>query len=228
MAAAAEHAGFDAVFVTDHPIPGERWLRDRRASLARSLRRALVRGGGDARLRLVTYVLVLPYRNPFLAAKSAASLDVLSGGRLVLGVSAGYLEAEFAALGADFAARNDATDDAIAVLRATWSGEVVTREGHGFRAEGNRALPRPVQRPGPPIWVGGNSRRAIRRAVEHGDGWLPFPAPARLATHVRTAALASLDDLRAAPRLRARARREGRAHRAARGLASSRSASSSA
>ena len=196
MARAAERAGFDGVYVTDHPIPGEKWLRTGGHHSLDPFVALSFAAAATERVRLITYVLVLPYRNPFLAAKAAASLDVLSGGRLVLGVSAGYLEAEFAAAGADYAARNEVTDDAIGVLRATWSGEVVQRDGRGFRAEGNRALPRPVQQPGPPIWVGGNSKRAIRRAVEHADGWLPFPAPARLAKHVSTAAIGSLDDLR--------------------------------
>jgi probable F420-dependent oxidoreductase len=196
MASAAESAGFDGVYVTDHPIPGEKWLRTGGHHSLDPFVALSFAAAATERLRLITYVLVLPYRNPFLAAKAAASLDVLSGGRLVLGVSAGYLEAEFAAAGADFAARNEATDDAIAALRATWTGEVVSLAGRGYRAEANRALPRPVQQPGPPIWVGGNSKRAIRRAVELAEGWLPFPAPARLATHVRTAALGSLDDLR--------------------------------
>ena len=142
-------------------------------------------------------MLVLPYRNPFLVAKAAATLDVLSGGRVTLGVAAGYLESEFAALGVPFAERNERADEAIPALRAAWSGERVEIAGKGFQAGGNLALPRPIQRPGPPIWVGGNSRRAIRRAVELGDGWLPFPAPKRLASHVRTAALTNLEELRA-------------------------------
>jgi probable F420-dependent oxidoreductase len=142
-------------------------------------------------------VLVLPYRNPFLVAKAAATLDVLSGGRLLLGVAAGYLEGEFAALGADFAARNETCDEGLRALRAAWTGEPVALEGRGFAARGNVQRPPPRQRPGPPLWIGGNAPRAIRRAVEHGDGWLPFPAPARLAGHVRTAALETLAGLRA-------------------------------
>jgi probable F420-dependent oxidoreductase len=196
MARTAERAGFDAVYVTDHPIPGERWLRTGGHHSLDPFVALSFAAAATERVRLVTYVLVLPYRNPFLAAKAAATLDVLSGGRLSLGVSAGYLEAEFAAVGADHSARNEVSDEAIAAMREVWSGEVVERTGRGWRAEGNRALPRPLQQPGPPIWVGGNSRRAIRRAVELGDGWLPFPAPPRLAAHVRTAPLATLDDLR--------------------------------
>jgi probable F420-dependent oxidoreductase len=203
MARAAEDAGFDAVSVTDHPAPPARWVaggghHSLDPFVALSFAAAATRS-----LRLLTHVLVLPYRNPFLAAKAAASLDVLSGGRLLLGVAAGYLEGEFAALGADFARRNEATDAAIRILRAAWGGVPVDLEGAGFRARGIVQRPAPPARPGPapwpgpPVWVGGNSRRAIRRAVELGDGWLPFPAPARLAGHVRTAAMETLDDLRA-------------------------------
>jgi probable F420-dependent oxidoreductase len=150
-----------------------------------------------ARIRLLTHVLVLPYRNPFLVAKAAATLDVLSGGRLVLGVAAGYLEGEFAALGADFAGRNERCDEALRALRAAWSGEPVTLESAGFSARGNAQRPLPVQQPGPPLWIGGNAPRAMRRAVELGDGWAPFPAPAKLAGHVRTAPIESMADLRA-------------------------------
>ena len=197
MAQAAEAAGFAAVYVTDHPIPGDAWLRSGGHHSLDPFVALSFAAAASTQLRLQTHVLVLPYRNPFLTAKAAASLDVLSGGRLTLGVAAGYLESEFAAAGADYAARNEVSDETIAAMRATWTGESVALRGRGFRAEGNRALPVPLQKPGPPIWVGGNSRRAIRRAVELGDGWLPFPAPARLASHVHTAALTSLDDLRA-------------------------------
>jgi probable F420-dependent oxidoreductase len=198
MARAAEAAGFGAVYVTDHPMPGEEWLRSGGHHTLDPFVALAFAAAATERLRLQTHVLVLPYRNPFLVAKAAASLDALSGGRLTLGVSAGYLESEFAALGVPFADRNERTDEAIAALRAAWTGDCVRFEGSGFRAEGNRALPLPAQRPGPPIWVGGNSRRAIRRAVELAEGWLPFPAPQRLARRVRTASLGSLEELRAA------------------------------
>ncbi len=197
MARSAERGGFDACAVTDHPFPGDAWLRSGGHHALDPFVALSFAAAATRQIRLLTHVLVLPYRNPFLAAKAAASLDVLSGGRLTLGVAAGYLESEFAALGADFAARNELADEALAAMRAAWSGESVSLAGRGFRAEGNRALPQPLQKPGPPIWVGGNSRRAIRRAVESADGWLPFPAPARLASRVGTAALATLDDLRA-------------------------------
>jgi probable F420-dependent oxidoreductase len=197
MARAAEAAGFDAVSVTDHPMPPARWVAAGGHHSLDPFVALSFAAAATERIRLLTHVLVLPYRNPFLVAKAAATLDVLSGGRLLLGVAAGYLEGEFEALGADFAARNDRCDESLRALRAAWSGEPVTFDGHEFTARGNAQRPPPRQRPGPPLWIGGNAPRAIRRAVEHGDGWLPFPAPARLAGHVRTAALETLADLRA-------------------------------
>jgi probable F420-dependent oxidoreductase len=197
MARSAESAGFDAAFVTDHPFPSD----------------AFVAGGGHhaldpfvalsfvaaatTRLKLQTHVLVLPYRNPFLTASAAATLDAVSGGRVILGVAAGYLKDEFEALGADFDTRNTFCDEAIRAIRGAWSEDGLHFEGTGYRAAGHTLRPKPVQKPHPPIWVGGNSRQAIRRAVELGDGWLPIPAPKKMAGAIRTASIASLDDLRA-------------------------------
>ncbi len=197
MARAAEAAGFDAVSVTDHPFPPARWVAAGGHHALDPFVALSFAAAATTRLQLLTQVIVLPYRNPFLVAKAASTLDVLSRGRLILGVAAGYLQAEFAALGADFENRNDVTDEAIDAIRAAWSGEAIDLEGRRFTAKGNAQLPRPTQSSGPPIWVGGNSRRAIRRAVERAQGWHPFPAPAKLASHARTAAMESLDDLRA-------------------------------
>jgi probable F420-dependent oxidoreductase len=149
-----------------------------------------------ARLRVQTNLCVVPYRNPFLTAKAVATLDSLSGGRLIFGAGAGYLEPEFRALGVDYAARNELFDEALVVMKQVWTGESVDVAGRGFAAHGHHALPRPAQRPHPPIWIGGNSRRAIRRAVEHGDGWMPIPNPAGLAERRRTPGLETLADLR--------------------------------
>ncbi len=196
MARAAEDAGLDAVAVTDHPAPPARWVAAGGHHSLDPFVALSFAAAATTRIRLLTQVVVLPYRNPFVLAKAAASLDALSGGRLILGGAAGYLEPEFAALGADFAGRNEASDEAIDVLRAAWRGEAVDVAGRRFLAKGTAQLPRPAQPNGPPIWIGGNARRAIRRAVERGDGWMPFPAPAKMAGWTRTAALESLEDLR--------------------------------
>lgn len=195
MAGAAEAAGFDAAFVTDHPIPEDGWLASGGHHTLDPFVALAIAGAATTRLRLQTHVLVLPYRNPFLAAKAAATVDVASGGRLILGVAAGYLEGEFAALGVDFDARNELSDEAIQVMKRVWTESGVKVSGRGFDAPGNTALPRPVQTPHPPIWVGGNSRRAIRRAVELADGWVPFPARGRMARVIRTGTIASVEDL---------------------------------
>jgi probable F420-dependent oxidoreductase len=196
LARAAEAAGFDACHVTDHPFPTERWMKGGGHHAHDPFVALAFAAAATRRIRLQTNILVLPYRNPFLTARSAASLDALSDGRLILGVAAGYLKAEFRALGVDFDSRNERSDEAIRAIKAAWTQDVVQFKGTDFEALGNVLEPKPVQKPHPPIWVGGNSTRAIRRAVELGDGWLPFLSPELLARTSRTARLDSLDELR--------------------------------
>ncbi|HEX3948007.1 MAG TPA: TIGR03619 family F420-dependent LLM class oxidoreductase [Acidimicrobiales bacterium] len=195
LSAAAEAAGFDAVYTTEHPFPDDGWLAHGGHHALDPLVALSFAAATTSRVRLHTNLFVLGYRNPFLAAKGLSTLDWLSGGRLIVGIGAGYLEKEFAALGASFEDRNDRVDESIRAMQAAWTGEPVDLSGTGYRADGNVMLPRPTQRPHPPIWIGGNSRRAIRRAVELGDGWSPFPAPARAAGRTHTAALATVEDL---------------------------------
>jgi probable F420-dependent oxidoreductase len=126
------------------------------------------------RVRLGTAVLVLPQRNAFLVAKQAAALDVLSDGRLLLGIGVGHREAEFRLLGADFAHRGAVTDEAIEVIQALWREPVATYHGRFFGFDGARMLPKPAHG-GPPIWIGGGqSPRALRRVARYGSAWLPF------------------------------------------------------
>lgn len=195
LARAAEDLGFDAVYVTEHPFPADDWLAHGGHHALDPLVTLAVAATATSRIGLHTHLFVPAYRNPFLAAKGIATLDVLSGGRVVLGVGTGYLAAEFAALGASFDDRNDRTDEALLAMRRAWTGESVQGTGPGWHAEGNTMRPRPVQRPHPPIWVGGNSRRAVRRAVEHGTGWAPFPTGRRAAAATRTAPLRTAEDL---------------------------------
>jgi probable F420-dependent oxidoreductase len=195
LSAAAEEAGFDAVFVTEHPIPGDAWLATGGHQALDPFVALSFAAAATSRIRLLTNLVIPAYRNPFLLAKAVASLDHLSGGRVVLGIGAGYLEPEFEALGVDFAERNDLTDEAIGAMRAVWSGTSVSLTGRHWRAAGNTALPPPAQAGGPPIWVGGNSRRAMRRAVELADGWAPMMAPARMSARVHTGAIPTVGDL---------------------------------
>ena len=209
---AAEDAGFAAGCVTDHPVPGSRWL-DNGGHYAQDpwVMLSLI-AAVTTRLRLQTNILVLPYRNPFLTARAVASLDAFSGGRVVLGMGAGYLKAEYRALGVDFDARNDLMDEYLQAMKLAWSGEDFTFEGSGYSAPGNRMLPRPAQRPHPPLLIGGNSRRAIRRAVELGDAWHPFFAPPQVTATARTVSLAEEEDIDTAlAYLRAHCEKVGRA-----------------
>ena len=148
-------------------------------------------------MRLFTNLCVVPYRNPFLVAKAALTLDVLSGGRLTLGVGAGYLEAEFRALGVDFEERNELLDEGLVAIKRAWTESGVEMTGRHFEARGHTMLPRPVQSPHPPIWVGGNSKRAIRRAVDLADGWTPMPNPRALGARRRSAHLETVEELQA-------------------------------
>jgi probable F420-dependent oxidoreductase len=196
MARAAESAGFDAVFVTEHPFPEQGWMDTGGHHALDPFVALSFAAAATTAIRLQTHLCVLAYRNPFLTAKSVASLDVLSGGRVILGAGTGYLEPEFAALGVDFDERNELTDEAIVAMKAAWSGEPLSLTGRHFEARDNVALPRPVQSPHPPIWIGGNSKRAIRRAVELADGWAPMPNPAQTAARRRSAPLETLEDLK--------------------------------
>jgi len=195
IAAEAETLGFDALTVTDHPAPhpvafvhGAHHALDPFVSLS-------VAAVATSTLRLQLNIAVLPYRNPFLLAKAIASLDVVSGGRVELGGGTGYLREEFSALGVDFDERNRLTDEALEVVRLAWSGDPVEFVGRHFRADGVESRPRPVQMPHPPIWIGGNSWRAIRRAVQYGYGWLPVPTRPSEGRGLRSAAIDSYDEL---------------------------------
>lgn len=195
VAATAEAAGFHGFGLTDHPAPSQRWLE---AGGHDALDPFVALGFAAAKtttLRLIPNIVVLPYRNPFVVAKSGATLDLLSDGRFTLAVGLGYLKREFAALGVDFDDRAQLFEEALEVIRAIWTTDDLSFEGRHFTAKGITAHPRPVSQPHPPIWIGGNTSAARQRVVTYGDGWCPFPAPAALAQTARTAALESVEGL---------------------------------
>jgi len=191
LAAALEHAGWHGMAFTEHPAPSARWLS---AGGHQTLDPFVALGGVATvtkHLRLLTYLVVLPYRNPMLVAKAATTVDRLSGGRFLLGVGAGYLKPEFAALGVDFAERNALFDEALDVLSLHWSGESFSYRGRHFEARDVRALPRPVQDP-IPIWIGGNSSQTRYRVAQRCQGWMPLVGPDELYRTARTAKLGTL------------------------------------
>jgi probable F420-dependent oxidoreductase len=196
VAAAAEAAGFSGFGFTDHPAPTQRWLESGGHDALDPFVAMGFAAAHTTTLRLIPNVVVLPYRNPFVVAKAGATLDLLSGGRFTLAVGVGYLKREFAALGVEFEERADLVEEALQVIRTVWTTDDVSFEGRHFTASGITAHPRPVTRPHPPIWIGGNTGAARRRVAAYGDGWCPFPAPAVLAQTARTASMETLDELK--------------------------------
>ena len=118
-------------------------------------------------------VLIVPYRNPLLTARIITTLDFLSSGRIIVGVGSGWMKEEFDALSVPFAERGAQTDEFIRIFKEIWTNPRPQFSGKYHHISGITAYPQPVQRPYPPIWVGGNSKRAMRRALELGDGWQP-------------------------------------------------------
>ncbi len=127
-----------------------------------------------SKVRLLTSVLVLPYREPVLTAKIFATIDVMSGGRVIAGCGTGWMEEEFVAVGAPpFAARGKVTDEYIAAFRAMWTRGEPRFDGEYTSFSEIYFRPQPVQKPHPPIWIGGDSMAALRRTARLGDGWYP-------------------------------------------------------
>lgn len=196
VGAVLENAGFYGGNVTDHPCPTARWLDAGGHDAQDPFVMLSLMAASTSTLRLQTGVMVLPYRNPFVVARAAASLDVFSNGRLTLSFGAGYLKGEYYAMGADFERRNDTMDEYIQAMKTAWTGEEFDFEGTGYSARGCRMQPRPVQQPHPQLMVGGNAPRAIRRAVDYADAWNPFfTGSSPLSATARTRSMASDDDL---------------------------------
>ncbi len=211
LARAAEGAGWDGFAFTEHPAPGLRWLQTGGHQTLDPFVALSYVAAVTSRLKLLTYLSVLPYRNPMLLAKAAASVDILSGGRFILGAGTGYNKSEFHALGVDFDERNALFDEALDVLPRHWSGEPFSYAGRHFSAREVIARPRPPQQP-IPIWIGGNSKLTRQRVAQRANGWMPMLGPGWLFATVRTAAISGLDELAAAiAQLRADAGERGAA-----------------
>jgi len=193
MTRALEEAGFAAALTSEHPAPSAEWLHNDPAGhdCVDPLVALSFVAANSTRLKVFTNILVLPYRNPFMTAKAAATLQVLSDNRLLLGVGVGYQKEEFDALGVEYKARGALTDEAIETIRMAWAGGSVVKQGRNFNAIGNE--PRPVPTTPPPIWVGGGSDRALRRAAQWGDGWLPYFSVPTNDPDVRRSAVVSME-----------------------------------
>ncbi len=194
LAVAAEAAGWHGFGFTEHPVPGARWLA---AGGHQTLDPFIALGHVAAvtqQLRLLTYLAVAPYRNPFLLAKAAATVDKLSNGRFVLGIGTGYLKGEFRALGVDFEERNALFDEVLDALPLHWAGTPFNFQGRHFDAREAIGRPRPIQDP-IPIWIGGNSTLTLRRVAERAQGWMPLTSYTDISATTRTPHLSGTDDL---------------------------------
>ena len=177
LARLAEEVGFDAIGFNDHPAPSRAWLEAGGHEAFDPFVALGFAAGVTSRIRLMTFLAVVPYRNRWLLAKSLASVDALSGGRVVACVGTGYLKSEFRELGVDFDDRNALFDEALELLATEWSDDADPE---------TQPRPRPVQRP-IPLWIGGNSRLSHRRAARLGAGWSPMLVEGVVAATTRTA-----------------------------------------
>ena len=166
-----EELGFDSVWVTDHLLVPQTLGIIYRDQMLEPLALLNYVAAITTRVKIGTSVVILPYRNPIVVAKMLATTDQLSAGRLIFGAAVGWMEPEFAALNVPFADRGVFSDECLRLIKLLWTQEKVSFEGRYFTFADMQASPRPLQRPHPPIWVGGNSGRARRRVAELGDGW---------------------------------------------------------
>src|SRR5215813_14338119 len=171
VARRAEERGLDSVWVTDHVIVPEQANVIYREDMLDPLAVLPWLAGVTHRVALGTSVVILPYRSPIPVAKLLASVDVLSGGRLIVGAAIGWLEGEFEALGVPFKERASRSDEALELMRAVWTQERPAIETRRHRLRNVQVSPMPLQKPRPPLYIGGGSEGAFRRVARLGDGW---------------------------------------------------------
>lgn len=184
LAKRAEELGFESFWVPEHPIIPVHTTSPYRGTpdgaIPDPYRRildpfvALARASAVTRtIQLGTGICLVPERNPLLLAKEVATLDHLSGGRFVFGIGAGWLQEETEIMGGDFPHRWTQTRDAILAMKELWTKDEASYDGTHYHFPAVRSFPKPVQKPHPPVFLGGAARNAFKRVVEWGDGWMP-------------------------------------------------------
>jgi probable F420-dependent oxidoreductase len=173
----AEQLGYDSVWVSDHVVVPTANVVNFGETIFDPLITLAVAAGATSRVQLGTTVLIVPYRNAVVTAKMIASLDALSGGRVLFGIGAGWVAAESAMLGVPFKERGAMTDEHLRAMQELWTSRAPTFEGAYTQFSGLIFEPKPIQKPHPPIWVGGHSQAALRRTAEFGAAWHPINRP---------------------------------------------------
>ena len=170
----AEAVGFHFILTGDHIALTREVLRDYPAPYYEPFTTMAWLAGKTQRIKLGFTVIVVPYRHPALLAHLTSTLDQLSDGRLIVGVGVGWAESEFQVLDVPFSERGRMTNEYLAALKLLWTNDTASFDGQHVKFNDVSVSPRPHQSPHPPIWVGGNSRAAMKRAVLYGDAWHPL------------------------------------------------------
>src|SRR5262249_2753770 len=170
----AEALGYDSVWVSDHVVVPHANVLNFGETVFDPLVTLGVIAGATKRVQLGTTVLIVPYRNAVVTAKMVSTLDALSGGRVVLGIGAGWVEEESTMLGVPFAERGPMTDEYLAAMRGWWPSLAPAFNGKSTQFSDLHFEPKPLQKPHPPIWVGGHARASLRRTAEIGAAWHPI------------------------------------------------------
>ncbi|HEX3034676.1 MAG TPA: LLM class F420-dependent oxidoreductase [Thermodesulfobacteriota bacterium] len=173
IAKKAEELGFDSIWASDHVVVPDKYIGRFSEVFYDPFVILASIAAQTSKIKIGTSVIILPYRNPVVVAKMVATLDVLSEGRFIFGVASGWMREEYDVLSIPYHERGKRTDEYIRIMKELWGKGNPKFEGEFFRFSNIKFYPRPLQQPHPPIWIGGNSERALRRAVELGDGWQP-------------------------------------------------------
>jgi probable F420-dependent oxidoreductase len=187
VARTADEVGYGALLVPEHIVLPEELATTMGAHWPHALTAMAFLAGATNRIKVLSAVVILPAHNPIVLAKAIATLDVLSGGRVIVAVGVGHAEAEFDALGISFKDRGRMADEFLEAMPILWGEDDPVFHGRFVNFEGIRFEPKPLQKPHPPLWIGGSSAAAVRRAARFGQGWFPhLVSEAELAEYLAT------------------------------------------
>ncbi|NMG01195.1 TIGR03619 family F420-dependent LLM class oxidoreductase [Aromatoleum toluolicum] len=170
----ADSLSWDWLTIPEHIVMPTDMKEVMGSRFAEGIAASAVLMGATERIHMLTYILALPYRHPLVLGKQIGTMEFLAGGRFTLGTAVGHLEREFETLGIPFEQRGPMTDEYLKALKEVWTSEHPKFHGDFVKFDNILVEPKPVQKPHPPIFIGGNSPAAMRRAAVHGDGWIPW------------------------------------------------------